>query len=124
MTPKLIAVAGPLRGLIFDLNTSESTIGRDPANAISLADKSLSRKHCLIRQDDAGLVVVDLESHNGTFVNDVPVKEHVLAHGDRVRVGRSHFLVLLREEEQLPPADQVEFDSDELLTISVTKFRI
>jgi transcriptional regulator with GAF, ATPase, and Fis domain len=124
MVPKLIAVAGPLRGMVFDLNTSDTVIGRDPANSISLADKSLSRKHCLFRQDDDEVLVVDLESHNGTFVNDVPVKEHVLSHGDRVRVGRSHFLVLLREEEQPSPSDQVEFENDELLTMSVTKFRV
>jgi transcriptional regulator with GAF, ATPase, and Fis domain len=124
MTPKLIAVAGPLRGLIFDLNTSRTTLGRDPANAISVADKSLSRKHCLFKQDEDEILLIDLESHNGTFVNDVPVKEHALTHGDHVRVGRSHFLVLLREEVQPPPSDQVEFDNDEPLTISVTKFRI
>jgi Nif-specific regulatory protein len=124
MTPKLIAVAGPLRGLIFELTSPEMIIGRDPANQISLADRSLSRKHCLIKREEQQIIAIDLESHNGTFVNDVPIKEHALKHGDRIRTGGSHFLVLLNDEEPQSASNEVEFESDDILTKSIAKFRV
>jgi transcriptional regulator with GAF, ATPase, and Fis domain len=124
MTPKLIAVAGPLRGIIFELTSPEIIIGRDPSNQISLADRSLSRKHCLIKHEDQQVMAIDLESRNGTFVNDVPIKKYVLKHGDRIRTGGSHFLVLLNEEEPQSASNDVEFESDDILTNSITRFRL
>ena len=124
MTPKLIAVAGPLRGLIFELTSDEMVIGRDPANLISLADRSLSRKHCLIKREAQQIMVIDLESRNGTFVNDLPIKNYVLKHGDRIRTGGSHFLLLLNEEQPQSTSNDIEFESDDILTNSIAKFRL
>jgi predicted component of type VI protein secretion system len=124
MTPKLIAVAGPLRGMIFELTSPEMIIGRDPSNLISVADRSLSRKHCLIKRESDQIVVIDLESRNGTFVNDLPVNKYVLKHGDRIRTGGSHFLLLLNETEPQSTSNVVEFESDDILTNSIAKFRL
>jgi transcriptional regulator with GAF, ATPase, and Fis domain len=123
MTPKLIAVAGPLRGMIFDLTAPEVCLGREPTNPIAPADKSVSRRHCLIRRAGDQFVAIDLDSHNGTFVNDLPIKEQSLRHGDRLRLGASYFLVLLRDEEPAP-VPKIEFESDDFPTTSLTKFRI
>ena len=57
----------------------------------------MSRRHCLIERQGGRVTISDLGSHNGTFVNGIPVKERVLAHGDQVRVGDSVFLFLLDE---------------------------
>ena len=102
MTPRLVAIAGPLKGKTFALTEEETSIGRESANCICLSDPSVSRRHCTIKYDGALFKINDLESLNGTFVNDVPVKERALNHGDRVRVGNSVFLFLL-EESGLPP---------------------
>ncbi len=124
MIPKLIAVAGPLRGIIFELTSQEMVIGRDPSNQISLVDRSLSRKHCLIKLEDQQVMAIDLESRNGTFVNDVPIKNYALKHGDRIRTGGSHFLVLLNDEEPQSTSNDVQFESDDILTNSIARFRL
>src|SRR5688572_10743570 len=95
MKPKLIAIAGPSKGTIIELDESPLSLGRDASNRVALADLSVSRRHCEIAREGQGFKLTDLDSHNGTFVNDVPTKEHLLAHGDRLRVGNSYFLFLV-----------------------------
>ena len=86
---RLEAVSGPLEGRTFQLTDDELSIGREPCNQISLLDSLVSRRHCLIRRDGAGFLIRDLDSRNSTFVNNLPVKERLLADGDQIRVGKS-----------------------------------
>jgi transcriptional regulator with GAF, ATPase, and Fis domain len=58
----------------------------------------------------ARFTLVDLHSRNGTFVNGMPVRERLLEHGDEIRVGRSVFVVLLREDDMPTALFRVEFD--------------
>lgn len=65
------------------------TVGRAVRSDFILDAAMVSRIHCrLTVGDDGQLVVEDLESTNGTFVNDERVTRAVLATGDRLRVGR------------------------------------
>src|SRR5207244_5642581 len=89
---RLEAVSGPLKGKVFSLAECEFSIGRDPSNQISLLDSLVSRRHCVIRKDGEAFRIQDLDSRNSTFVNGIPVKERVLAHGDQIRVGNSTFV--------------------------------
>ena len=86
---RLEALAGPLKGKIFPLTEDELSVGREPANQISLLDSLVSRRHCVIQRDGQGFLIKDLDSRNSTFVNDVPVKERSLADGDQIRIGKS-----------------------------------
>jgi Nif-specific regulatory protein len=104
-TPRLIALAGPAKGQVFHLAQEESLVGRESSNPIALGDPSVSRRHCAIRWDGSQAQLRDLESFNGTFVNDLPVKERVLAHGDRIVIGSSHFLFLVSEKDPVTGAD-------------------
>jgi Nif-specific regulatory protein len=108
MNPKLSAVAGPKQGAVIPLDEAQTAIGRDPGNRIRLQEMAVSRRHCLIEKRDSGVVLTDLGSHNGTFVNGVPVKERRLEHGDQVRVGASVFLFLARDGEAAPSSTAVE----------------
>jgi Nif-specific regulatory protein len=121
---KLIAVSGPLRGTVFDLSMREVSIGRDPSNLINPPDKSLSRKHCVLKQRGSQIVVIDLDSRNGTFVNDIPIREQVLNHADRLRLGASYFLVLLQADERQDISNSVEFADDDPHTLSVATFNL
>lgn len=109
MNPRLLAVAGPLKDTTFALSGSETPIGRDPANLISISDPSLSRRHCVLSPASDGYLVRDLDSRNGTFVNGVAVQESQVHHGDQISVGDSVFVVLLSEDSETPAA-QVEFE--------------
>jgi len=86
---RLEAVSGPLKGKVFPLDAEELSIGRDPANEISLLDSLVSRRHCIIRKEVEAFRLLDLESRNNTFVSGVPIRERVLAPGDQIRVGNS-----------------------------------
>ncbi len=97
--PRLIVLAGPLKGKIFDLTDDEVLFGRESSSRISLADLSTSRRHCKIQRDADGFVLTDLDSFNGTVVNGLPIKERRLEHGDRITVGSSHFLFQLHDQE-------------------------
>jgi phosphoserine phosphatase RsbU/P len=64
-------------------------IGRRETNDLRLAGSEVSRDHAEIVAAAGGFIVRDKQSRYGTYVNDEPVTEHPLAHGDRIRLGRS-----------------------------------
>src|SRR5439155_555635 len=116
MEPKLAAVAGPRQGTVISLEAARTGVGRDAANELCLQSMWVSRRHCVIERQGAGLTIADLGSHNGTFVNGVPVKERALLHGDQVRIGDSIFLVLLLDGEPAPPGAAVELKDQVMVT--------
>jgi Nif-specific regulatory protein len=61
-------------------------------NHLALPDKAVSRDHCVIKRSGGAVRVVDLNSHNGTFVNGQKITEHELAQNDRLQTGVSVFL--------------------------------
>ena len=110
MIPKLVCIAGSRKGDEFELAGAALMIGRERDNQVSLADVWASKHHCKIVLTGSRFTLVDLHSRNGTFLNGTPVRERTLEHGDEIRVGRSVFIALLREDDipaALPP---VQFD--------------
>ncbi len=99
MQPRLLAISGSLTGTVRHLIDGQLSIGRDESNQLCLIDTVVSRKHCMIQQVGEQYEVVDLDSHNGTFVNGIPVSRKVVEHGDTIRVGRSEFVFLMHEGE-------------------------
>jgi pSer/pThr/pTyr-binding forkhead associated (FHA) protein len=74
---------------VWPLLDSEYTIGRAPDNAITISDGSVSSNHACIRRTDAGFMLEDLQSRNGTFVNGEKLTEkRLLADGDLIRLGK------------------------------------
>jgi transcriptional regulator with GAF, ATPase, and Fis domain len=72
----------------FALEGAATILGRAPDVGIRIDDRSLSAHHCRFDPVPGGWKVVDLESRNGTFVNDLLVAQKRLEDGDRLRVGR------------------------------------
>jgi Nif-specific regulatory protein len=103
MNPRLIAMAGPLKGAVIKLTHGAVSIGREPFNQLCLNDPLVSRRHCLIVGEGARFKLNDLESSNGAFVNGLPVKERYLRQGDLIALGDSLFLFLLDEEIETTP---------------------
>jgi len=114
LRPRLLVIAGPSKDSTIPLPSGEATLGRDPTNAVAVADASVSRKHCLLRQEEDGrFQIKDLASRNGTQVNGVAVKEQWLRHGDQIATGDSVFLFLAEDEDQAVLASRVEFDDSQ-----------
>jgi DNA-binding NtrC family response regulator len=64
------------------------SIGSHPTNELVLGDGAVSRFHCEVRCDGDAVLIADLGSRNGTFVDGVRVKEAYLSRGAVVRLGR------------------------------------
>jgi signal transduction histidine kinase len=71
---------------------AETTVGRHPGNRLRLPFKTVSRHHALIRREGPAFFVEDLDSSNGSFVNDERVKSRELKNGDVVRFGDCEFV--------------------------------
>jgi pSer/pThr/pTyr-binding forkhead associated (FHA) protein len=69
------------------------TVGRAPRADFIVDAALVSRLHCRITAGDDNLEIVDLQSTNGTFVNDKRVDKATVAAGDRLRVGRIELVV-------------------------------
>jgi hypothetical protein len=89
-SPALVIRSGGRAGETVRLGLGSATsLGRGPANDIVVADESVSGQHCRIRPEGGRFTLHDLESTNGTFVNDRRVGRHVLAEGDVIRIGET-----------------------------------
>jgi sigma-B regulation protein RsbU (phosphoserine phosphatase) len=86
----LIALDGEHTGRRFPLE-APCLVGRGPYNHVVLDDTRVSRQHAKISPEAGGHVVYDLNSANGTFVNDVQVKRQRLGPDDVVRFGPFSF---------------------------------
>lgn len=71
--------------------TGPVTVGRSPDCDIHLNAPGLSRRHARLVPTDDGVIVEDLESSNGTFVNNHRVRRHKLRIGDEVGFDRVRF---------------------------------
>lgn len=112
MYPRVVSITGSSKGETFRLAAARVTLGRDNSNNVQIGDAAVSKKHCVIEVRNGDFELVDLESHNGTFVNGLPVKRRSLLHGDVIRVGTSE-LVFLTDEVLDTPTINVQY-SDEV----------
>lgn len=78
------------------------TIGRRTAADLQVVSTDVSREHAEIARDANHFVLKDRGSRYGTFVNGEPVTERVLAHGDRIRLGRTDAVELVFVTEDTP----------------------
>ncbi len=87
----LFVIQGRNKGARFDLagQPLAVTIGREAGNFLQLDDHEVSRRHAEIRRVGDTLVLGDLKSSNGTYLNDRRVERAELASGDRIRIGRT-----------------------------------
>jgi uncharacterized protein YkwD len=94
--PRLVAINPPGRKTReLRLAKAEITIGSEKGNTLRLRDQSVSRRHAVIRYRDGRYVLRDLQSTNGTFVNEQRVRVQILLKdGDHVRFGGVRFVFL------------------------------
>lgn len=86
--PAVVVTSGPETGRRIELGL-EVAIGRQDADLV-VEDPEVSRRHAVLRRSDGSVVVEDLDSTNGTFVNGERIRSPiVVAPGDQIRVGRT-----------------------------------
>src|SRR6201999_802823 len=80
-------------GRTYQLREGANVIGRGQDAQFRLPDTGVSRRHLEIRWDGQVALLSDLNSTNGTTVNNAPVQEWQLADGDVIRLGHSEIVV-------------------------------
>ena len=91
----LVVVQGPDMGKIFSLSGEHRsfTIGRKMTNNIYLTDINASREHARVEWRDGSLLLKDLKSRNGTYVNGNKIEEQRIGSGDLIQIGENIFQI-------------------------------
>ena len=115
LAPSLYVIQGRSQGSHFDLAslTSDDSdqaigIGREKGNRIVVEDHEASRRHAEIRKHNDTFFLTDLNSSNGTFLNNSRISEAELKSGDRIQIGRTLFLYSkVRANTSHPPTSKL-----------------
>lgn len=92
--------------LEIEIKSGLITLGRAPDNAVALvSDSNVSRYHAEIERRGDNFYLVDLNSRNGTFVNDEPIEgERRLQEGDKISLGGDDSIVEILFDDQIQPS--------------------
>jgi len=85
--PRLVLLSEGLTGRTYELKSDKTTVGRVSDNAFEIPEASVSSHHCEILLRGNDIVVKDLGSTNGTFINGEKIEEGVDKPGQILRVG-------------------------------------
>jgi pSer/pThr/pTyr-binding forkhead associated (FHA) protein len=80
------------------------TIGRQEENTIVIDNLAVSGYHAKIDKVGGEFILTDLQSTNGTFVNDQKVVSHKLSHGDNIVIGK-HVILFVATEKEKPEGE-------------------
>lgn len=94
----LVIRSGDLTGSRFTLSKDITQIGRHQDSDILLDDITVSRRHAEIVRTSKSLIVRDLGSLNGTYVNQSRVDEFALQHGDELQVGKYRMVLFSKAD--------------------------
>lgn len=90
----LVVINGVDLGKKYSLVQSSTMIGRSSKVDIQIDEDSISRNHAIIEKREGEFIIRDLESTNGTYVNDRPIRSHSLRDGDQIKIGSTIFKFL------------------------------
>ena len=97
---KLVILSQSMNGRVHELKADKTTIGRVEDNTFQIAEPSVSSHHCEVVLRGNEVVIKDLNSTNGTFINEEKITESVLKPGQTLRLGQ----IELRLEDGAPAA--------------------
>src|SRR4051812_44746520 len=94
---KLIIKSGSQAGRQIELKDGLNRIGRNAANDIEINEPSISSFHCELQVAEIAVAVRDLNSTNGTFINEKQIVKGVLQRGDILTLGEVQIATELPE---------------------------
>ena len=97
---KLVVLSAGMTGRTQELKVDKTTIGRVDDNTFQIAEASVSSHHCEVLLRGKEVVVRDLNSTNGTYINGEKITESVMKPGQILRLGQ----IEIRLETDTPPS--------------------
>lgn len=114
---RLVCLTGKNKGVAYLFQAKRVVMGRSEKADVRVHDIKSSREHAEIVKVGKDFVLTDLGSQNGVVVNDLKVKQHVLANGDKVIIGKTvykfHRVEVKGEVKKTPKESEVEFEDEE-----------
>lgn len=105
-TPALIIISENEKGKTFPLTSKAYSLGRSSSSDIRFQDPAVSAIHCeLVRTDSGNYIMRDMDSTNGSKVNDKYVKSIELKNGDILRIGKTELLYSLEKAPSAPGSE-------------------
>src|SRR3974390_2493425 len=101
--PDLRTVEGPHTGDVYPLNRESAVLGRDPECDIVFYSGSVSRQHAKIVRVDDDFFIEDLQSRNGTYVNNARIRDRQLL-GDQDRITLCDVVLVFNDERKAASA--------------------
>jgi pSer/pThr/pTyr-binding forkhead associated (FHA) protein len=105
----------------YPLDREGVTIGRNEDNTIMVDNLAVSGYHARIDLAGKDHILTDLQSTNGTFVNDKKVVSHKLSHGDNIIIGKHVILFVGTGREAEAKTDQQKVDMDKTMMLDTAK---
>jgi len=99
---ELFVINGVCAGTVFFLPDVPTVLGRSPEAHLQIADPWISSMHAMFEWRGQDVWVIDLESRNGTFLNDERVQESKITPGALLRFGKTEVRFERREERPRP----------------------
>jgi predicted component of type VI protein secretion system len=87
----------------IETDKGEITIGRNPGNDIHIDNLGVSKQHAKIFKQEGAYVIEDLNSTNGTFINNKRVAKAILNDKDEVHIGKHSLKISFQPQSKAPP---------------------
>ena len=86
-----------------ETDKGEITIGRNPGNDIHIDNLGVSKQHAKISKQDGAYVIEDLNSTNGTFINNKRIAKAILNDNDEVHIGKHSLKIRVQPQVKSAP---------------------
>ena len=110
-------LSGNQKGEKFEIDRDMIIIGRSSKNVVSIDDPSVSGEHCAILREGRKFTIRDMNSTNGTRLNDVPITEYRLSPKDVIRAGNIDIQIEGKDIDAAPTSNTFTHPEDTQVTV-------
>lgn len=107
----------------IELNSTKTTIGRGPDNHIRIDNPGVSASHAVIYRDGDDYVIEDLQSKNGTYINNRKISRQTLSFGDVVSIfkHRLKFVAWAGDQQEKGESGQQVMNQDGTIAVDISR---